>query len=101
VKKSKLKLTLGRDIGLMEAEKYTCRGLVGRFGYKSMVAKEIHRWVSDCWGPVLGYSPDAYILCKGWYCFMFKSLEDADQILNSVWIVKSGSLMLKRLARSF
>jgi hypothetical protein len=94
-KKAKLKLTLGRDLGMKEAGHYSLRGLVGKFGYKAMEAKEIHNWVSECWGPVLSYIPEAYIFSKGWFCFLFQSPEDAEQILNKVWIVKNGSLMLK------
>jgi hypothetical protein len=61
-----------------------------------MPVKEIDRWVADRWGPVLGYTPIVYIICKGWYFFLYKSAEDTNRILNSVWIVKGGSLMLKR-----
>jgi hypothetical protein len=36
VKKEKPTLTLGRDIGMMEVEALSARGLVGRFGYWAM-----------------------------------------------------------------
>lgn len=96
MKNFKLYLTLGHDIRLMEEESYSSRGLVGRFGYRRMSVKEVDRWVAECWGPILGYIPVVYILCKGWFFFMFKTEEDVIHILSMVWIVKSGSLMLKR-----
>jgi hypothetical protein len=71
-------------------------GLVGRFSYRDMGAREIHSWVEDTWYPALGYIPDVFILIKGWYCFVFKSLEDAEQIHKQVWLVKGEILMKKK-----
>jgi hypothetical protein len=70
-RKEKVKLILSRYIGMSEASEYSLRGLVGRFGYRSMVARDIHRWIADCWGLVLGYLPEAFILPRQWYCFLF------------------------------
>jgi hypothetical protein len=79
-------VTLGQDIGMKEVLVYSECGLVGRFGYWSMAARDIHRWVEDTWGPVLGYLSEVFILIKGWFCFLFKSLEDAEEVLKRVWV---------------
>jgi hypothetical protein len=55
VKKLKASLTLDRDIGMNEVEALSARGLVGRFGYRAMAARDINVWVDENWGPVVGY----------------------------------------------
>jgi hypothetical protein len=42
VKKLKPKVTLGRGIGMKEVGMYSLWGLVGRFGYWAMAARDIH-----------------------------------------------------------
>jgi len=32
---------------------------------------------------------------KGWFYFIFRTLEDAERVLQQVWVVNDGSLMLK------
>jgi hypothetical protein len=61
-----------------------------------MATREIHSWVVVTWGPVLEYLPEVFIMSKGWYCFLFQSPEDAEEILNKAWVVNNWSLMLKR-----
>jgi hypothetical protein len=95
-KKGKLKVTLGRNIGMEAAGCFFVRGLVGRFGYGALGARDIHEWVEDSWLPVLGYSSKVYVIIKGFFFFLFKSAMDAELILQRNWVVKSGSLMLKR-----
>jgi hypothetical protein len=82
VKKNKPRVTLGRDVGMQEVGMISARGLVGRFGYRALGAREIHRWVEVTWNPMLGYLPEVFILTRGWFCFIFKSLEDVENILN-------------------
>jgi hypothetical protein len=69
VKNTKVKLTLGRDVGMKEVGLYSQWGLVGKFGYWAMGIREIHRWVEETWSPMLGYSPVVFIPTKGWFCF--------------------------------
>jgi hypothetical protein len=95
VKKEKPTLTLGQDIGMLEVEALSAKGLVGRFGYWAMEGLDIDDWVAEKWGPVLGYLLVVYILTRGWYCFVFKQSEDVELVLKSVWVVNQGSLMLK------
>jgi hypothetical protein len=101
LKKLNLLSLLVRDIGMEEVGSYYLRGLVGRFGYGAMAARDIHEWAEDNWGSVLGYSSEIYVLIKGWYCFLFKSAEDVELVLNRVWVVKNDSLMLKRWHLTF
>jgi len=42
VKKEKTTLTLDQDIGMMEVESLSARGMVGRFSYWAMVAQDIN-----------------------------------------------------------
>jgi hypothetical protein len=57
--------------------------------------------VEVTWNLVLGYPLDVIILTRGWLCFVFKTPEDAKKVLNQVWLVKDGSLMLKKMALRF
>jgi len=64
-------------------------------------AKDILDWVEINWGMMLGYVPETYILLKGWFCFIFKTLEDAEMVLQRFWVVNRGSLMMKRWHLTF
>lgn len=46
-KRGNLRDTLGRDIGMEEAGCLSVRGLVGRFGYGALGARDIHDWVEE------------------------------------------------------
>lgn len=45
---------------------------------------------------MLGILLKVFILLKRWFCFLFNSSLDAEKILSKVWLVKRGSLMLKK-----
>jgi hypothetical protein len=77
------------------------RGLVGRFGYGALGARDISVWMEENWSPILGYVLEVFVLIKGWYCFLFKDGGDAELILQSKWVVRAGSLMLKRWHTTF
>jgi hypothetical protein len=49
-KKHKPLVTFSWDIGMQEVGDYSERGLVGRFGCRVMVARDIHGWVTENWG---------------------------------------------------
>jgi hypothetical protein len=72
------------------------RGLVGKFSYWAMGEKDIHAWVEANLGVLLGYVPETFILLKGWFCFIFRNSEDVERVLQKVWLVNDGSLMLSR-----
>ena len=44
-KRGNLRVTLGRDMGMEAAGCLSVRGLVGRFGYGALGARDIHDWV--------------------------------------------------------
>jgi hypothetical protein len=46
-KRGNLRVTLGRDMGMEEAGCLSVRGLVGRFGYGALGARDIHDWVEE------------------------------------------------------
>jgi hypothetical protein len=72
-RKQKQSVTLGRDIGMEVVSIYSLRGLVGKFSYWALGAKDVHAWVEVSWGKMLGYVSETYIMLKGWFCFIFKS----------------------------
>jgi hypothetical protein len=47
VKRGNLRVTLGRDMGMEEASCLSVRGLVGRFGYGALGARDIQDWVEE------------------------------------------------------
>jgi hypothetical protein len=96
VKKIKPSVTLGRDIGMEIVGSYMSRGLVGRFKYGAVVARDIHEWVESTWGTVVGYKPVVLILVKGWFCFLFQMTEDAETSLEYGLGGEVGRLMLKQ-----
>jgi len=42
-----------------------------------------------------------FILTKGWFCFIFKSSEDAEEVLKRVWVVSNGNLILEQWTYAF
>jgi hypothetical protein len=82
VKKVKPRVTLERDIQMREISLLSEEGIVGRFGYMELGGREIHRWVELTWYLVLGYLPNVFILTKGWFCFVFKSMEELERVLK-------------------
>ena len=44
-KENKSVVTLGRDIGMKVVGIFSLRGLVERFGYWALGAKDVHAWV--------------------------------------------------------
>ena len=94
-------MVLGDDIGLDAVTRMSLAALVGKFSYWSCSSNDIESFVKEQWFPVLTYMPEVYILSRGWYCFLFKSLEDTEAILSKIWIRGKGSLMLKRWCHKF
>jgi hypothetical protein len=39
--------------------------------------------------------PEIMVLNRGWFCFIFRSPEDAEKILGGFWLCRNGSLMVK------
>ena len=46
-KRGNLRVTLGRDMGMEVVGSLSVRGLVGRFGYGALGARDIQDWVEE------------------------------------------------------
>ena len=58
-KKIRSRVTPGRNIGMKEIRLLVAHGMMGRFSYRALGAREILSWVEDTWHQVLDYSPDS------------------------------------------
>jgi hypothetical protein len=92
---TKRKMVLGDDIGLKDSVSLSLCALVGQISYKDLCRSELTPWVHSTWWPLLGYDPKITHLTCGWLCFHFKSPEDSSYILEHLWTLDGGSLLLK------
>jgi len=74
---------------------------VGCFSYWVGSKTNIGRWMEKNWEPRLGYLLDTSFLPRGWFCLCFRNEKDANSILEGLWLVGEGSLMLKRWTHTF
>jgi len=86
---------LGGEIGLEETCSLALCALVGRLSYRVRSGPFLEDWVHLTWALLLGYTPEVVTLTRGWFFFLFKTLEDSEKVLSRNWIVKEGILMLK------
>jgi hypothetical protein len=94
-------MVLGSNIGLEETCRLALCGLVGRLSYNNLCKVSLLVWVEKTWVPLLGYVPEILYLTKGWFGFIFKSLDNLSQLLGNRWVIGGSSLMLKRWRVSF
>ena len=87
---------VGRDIYLDRVEALCSRVLIGRLEYASMDKKEWFAWASEHWKPFLSYVPAISLLVRGWIVFVFLEDAHATSVLNRLWRVGKGSLVLDR-----
>jgi hypothetical protein len=89
-------MVMGDDIGLEDSVSLSLCALVGRISYKHLCHTELTDWMQTTWRPILSYVPEITYLTQGWLCFKFKTPEDSTSILERLWTLDGGSLMLKR-----
>jgi hypothetical protein len=94
-KKGRQKMVLGGDVVLEDACKLAMCSLVGRFTYREMGRLGLTIWMTKTWKPLLGYTLEMVTLIRGWFCFIFRTLEYSIKKLQETWIVNGGSLMIK------
>jgi len=94
-------MVLGSDIGLEESVSLSLCDLVERISYKRLCHSDLTEWVHTTWRPIMGYAPEITRLTQDWLCFKFKTLEDTTTILEWLWTLDGGSLMLKIWRISF
>ena len=90
----KLRFVLGRDIYLDRVEALCSHALIGILEYVSMDKKDWFAWATEHWKPFLSYVPAINLLVRGWIVFVFLEDAHATQVLNRLWRVGKGSLVL-------
>jgi hypothetical protein len=101
VNKVKRRFILGSNIGLEDACMMALCTLVGRFSYCKFVQVPIESWVESTWKPLLGYSPEVFYVARGWLGFKCRNPEDASLLLESLWVVEGGNIILKHWRITF
>ena len=92
----KLRYVVGRDIYFNRVENLCSRALIGRIEYVAMDKKEWFEWATKQWKPFLTYVPAISLLVWGWIVFVFLEEAHATSVLNRLWRVGKGSLVLDR-----
>ena len=72
------------------------RALIGRLEYASLDKKQWVEWATERWKPLLNYVPTISLLVRGWIVFVFLEDGHATSVLNRLWRVGMGSLVLDR-----
>ena len=70
------------------------RALVGRLEYCHLGKKAWVDWATKQWKPLLTYIPTINLLANGWIVFIFLEAEHALVILDLIWRIGHGSLVL-------
>ena len=90
----KFHYVLGHDI-FMDRVEYLCtRALVGGLEYCHMGNKEWVEWATEHWKPLLTYIPTISMLSNGWIVFVLLEAYHASVILDMLWRIGKGSLVL-------
>src|SRR5713226_4697086 len=92
----KLRYVVSRDIYLDRVEALCSRALIGRLEYATMDKKDWFEWAIEQWNPFLTYVPAISLLVRGWIVFIFLKEAHATFVLNCLWRVGKGSLVLDR-----
>ena len=87
---------MGRDLYLDRVEALCAHALIGRLEYVSMDKKDWFAWATEHWKPFLTYVPAISLLVWGWIVFVFLEDAHATEVLNRLWRVGKGSLVLDR-----
>ena len=61
-----------------------------------MDKKDWFAWATEHWKPFLSYVPAISLLVRGWIVFVFLEDAHATEVLNRLWRVGKGSLVLDR-----
>ena len=96
VLEGKLQFVMGHDVFMERVEALCSQELIGRLEYCQMGKKEWVSWALEHWKPFLSYVPMISLLARGWIVFVFLEDSHATTILNSLWRIGGGSLVLDR-----
>ena len=72
------------------------RSPVGSLEYFHMDKEGWIVWIAKMWKPLLDYTPTVSQLSNGWYAFLFLEEAYESRIINGIWFIDKGYLMLWR-----
>ena len=85
---------LGHDIFMDRVSLLCSWALVGRLEYCKMGKAAWVNWATDHWKPLFDYIPTISLLSNGWIVFIFLEEAYCNHILEGIWRIGAGSLVL-------
>ena len=92
----KPQFVLGHDVFMEKVGTLCRRALIGRLEYCSLMKEGCVEWATSYWKPLIHYVPSISLLENKWLVFVFIKEPDASLILEKLWPVFYGSLVLKQ-----
>ena len=77
------------------------RALVSRLDYCRMNKASWVNWASENWKPLFDYILTISLLSNGWIVFVFLDVDHCSQVLEGIWRIGKGSLVLGRWHTKF
>ena len=71
-------------------------GLIGHFDFIKLNKEDHLAWVTEHWNPLINYVPNIIILTNSWVVFLFLESKDAQNMLDRLWVINYGSLVLDK-----
>ena len=97
----KPRFSLGHDVFMDRVESLCSRALIGRLEYISLSKDGWVEWETLHWKPIIHYVPSITLLANNWLVFVFLKESDASLILENLWPVLEGSVVLKKWHSGF
>ena len=72
------------------------RALIGRLEYCTMLKEGWVEWKTLSWKPLIHYVPSISLPANRWLVFVFLEESDVSLILDKLWLVLEGSIVLKK-----
>ena len=90
------RFVLGHDVFFDQVSSLCSHALVGRLEYCKMDKSSWISWALENWKPLFDYIPTISLLSRGWVVFVFLDPAHCTRVLEGVWRVGKGSLVLER-----
>ena len=95
------RFVLGHDIYIDRVSTLCSRALIGRLEYCKMDKNEWVSWANEHWKPLFNYIPTISLLSRGWIVFVFLDPAHCSKVLDQMWRVGKGSIVLGRWHANF
>ena len=96
VQAGRYRYVLGHDVFLDRVSSLCSRALIGRLEYCKMDKASWVKWASDNWKPLFDYIPTISLLSNGWIVIVFLDEGHCTSVLEGIWRIGKGSLVLDR-----